>query len=279
MALTDAGRQLTEEHRLAQLAVGANAAIISSAMWSRLDPYDLDRSRGDWLAASLAASRRQFNQSSSVAESYVSAYQAVELPGSDEVTVVPRFSADRVARDLDLAGPQYIKSLIRDEGMSPERAHEHAQTRMMGISRKHSMGGGRGLIDGTTAADQRAVGYRRVTGVDPCTFCGMLASRGATFGSQRAHSVYGSGQTALVRSGDGLRYHLHCNCTSEIVYGEWTPNEREQVYVDSYERAAQQVDAEKLPRTQDNVLSIMRRDEHAGFRDSPQRRNQPPEAD
>lgn len=278
MALTDTGKQLTEEHRLAQLAIGANAAIASTSLWSMLNPDDIDGTRDAWLASSLIAAQLQFGQSSSVAESYVSAYQAVELPGSGEVVVRPHFRPERVRRDLDLAGPQYIKSLIR-EGRDPRQAHEDAQSRMTGIARKHSMDGGRGLIDGTTAADQRAVGYRRVTGLDPCTFCGMLASRGAVFNSQRAHSIYGSEQTALISSSSGLQYHLHCNCTAEIVYESWQPNEREQVYVDAYERAAQQADAADLPRTQDNILANMRRDEQAGFRDSPQRRNQSPEAD
>lgn len=271
MALTDEGRRLTDEHRLAQLAIGGNAAVVSTALWSMLDPTDLDRSRAAWIAASVESARMTFNQSSSVAESYVSSYQAVELPGSSEVVVVPRFNADKVARDLDLAGPQYIKALTR-EGMSPEQAHQYAQTRMLGIGRKHANDGGRSLIEQTTKEDQRSIGYRRVTGPDPCTFCGMLASRGAFFGSQRSSSIYQSQDTALVRSSDGAKYHLHCQCSTEIVYGDWQPSPQEQVYVDSYERAAEALDAQGLPRNQENVLSLMRADETAGFRDSRVRR-------
>lgn len=277
MALTDAGRQLTEEHRLAQLAIAANAAIVSDALWSMLDPYDLDGSRNEWLATSILASKMHFDQSASVAESYVSAYQAVEVPGTGEVVVMPRFSADKIGKDLDLAGPQYIKSLIR-EGRAPEDAHSVAHSRLTGVARKHSMDGGRGLIDGTTAQDRRAIGYRRVTDSDPCSFCAMLASRGAYFGSQRAHSVYSSADTALVRSGDGLRYHLHCACTAEIVYENWIPNEREQVYVDAYERAVAQLDAAGEPRSQGGVLSLMRADNEANFRDNLERRRKSPDS-
>lgn len=278
MALTDAGRRLTEEHRLAQLAVGANAAIISDSLWEMLDPFDLDRSRGAWLTASLAAARLNFNQSSDIASTYVSSYQAVEVPGGNEVVLQPRFNPQKVARDLDLAGPQYIKSLVRD-GMSPEQARMAAQSRMMGVSRKHSMGGGRELIDATTGQDRRAIGYRRVTDGDPCTFCALLASRGAHFGSQRAHSVYSSEQTALVQASDGGKYHLHCGCTTEIVYGHWEPSQSEQGYIGAYERAVTQLDAENLPRNQTNVLSLMRADDQAGFRDNPTRRRNSPESD
>lgn len=273
MALTDAGRRLTDEHRLAQLSIGANAAIISGALWSMLDPYDLDRSRGNWLEASLRAARMQFNQSSSVADSYVTSYQAVEALDGSGIVVQPRFDPARIGRDLDLAGPQYIKALI-GQGYDPESAHAYAMSRMQGISQKHAMSGGRGLIENSNNQDRRAIGYRRVTGPDPCTFCSMLASRGAHFGAQKAHSVYRSEETALISSADGGKYHIHCQCTAEIVYGHWEPTEREQIYVDAYERAVIQLDQQGLPRTQTSVLSLMRQDEEANFRDSRIRRNQ-----
>ncbi len=279
MALTDEGRRLTEEHRLAQLAVGANAAIISESLWDMLDPYDLDGSRQAWIASSLIAAQLQFGQSTSLAETYVSSYQAVELPGANEIVIRPYFRPERVAEDLDLAGPQYIKALVRDQGLTPEQAHSAARSRMVGVSRKHAMSGGRGLIENTNNQDRRAIGYRRVTDGDPCTFCAMLASRGAHFGTQRAHSVYRSERTALVRSSDGGKFHLHCACATEIVYGHWEPNEREQVYVDAYERAARQLDQSGKPRTQSEVLSLMRADDQANFRDGLTRRRNSPESD
>lgn len=278
MALTDAGRQLTEEHRLAQLAIGANAAILSGELWDMLDPNDLDGTRRAWVASSVIAAQLQFGQSRSLAETYVSSYQAMEAPSGDSVLVVPSFDPGKVSKDLDLAGPQYIKSLIR-EGQSPQQAHLNAQTRMAGVTRKHAMDGGRGLIDSTTAQDRRAIGYRRVTDGDPCTFCAMLASRGAYFGTQRSHSLYTSETTALLRESDGLKYHLHCGCTAEIVYDSWQPTQAEQVYVDAYERAIGTLDGSGRSRTQSNVLSLMRADERANFRDGHHRRRNSPETD
>lgn len=279
MALTEAGRRLTEEHRLAQLSIGGNAAVVSTALWSMLDPDDLDLSRPAWIAASVRAAELQFAQSADVARSYVTSYQAVEVPGLDEVVVVPSFNARRVAHDLDLAGPQYIKSLVRDQGLDPYEAHQAAQSRLMGIGRKHAADGGRSLIEQTTGQDQRSIGYRRVTGPDPCTFCAMVASRGASFGSQRSNSIFSNQETALISERTGKQYHLHCMCTSEIVYGEWIPTPEEQVYVDSYERAALEIDAQNLPRNQENVLSLMRADDDAAFRDSRIRRRNSPDPD
>lgn len=278
MALTEIGRELTEEHRLAQLSIGAAGALNSDALWRLLDPNDIDGSRARWVAASVHAAELTFPMSVEAAELYVTSYQAVEVPGSDRVVLQPRFDSRKVARDLDLAGPQYVKSLI-GKGHSPDEAHDHAHSRILGLGRKHALDGGRGLIEATTSQDQRSIGYRRVTGPDPCTFCAMLASRGAQFGGQRSQSIYGTGGSALVRSSDGLRYHLHCNCTAEIVYGEWQPTEQEQTYVDSYERAARAVDEQNLPRTQDNILHRMRADDQAGFRDNLTRRRKDSLAD
>lgn len=278
MALTEEGRRLTEEHRLAQLAIGARAALNSEALWQLLDPLDIDGSRARWVAASTHAAELTFNTSVTAASLYVTSYQAVEVPGSDRVVLQPRFDKRRVARDLDLAGPQYVKSLI-GRGYSPHEAKQYAHSRILGVGRKHAMDGGRGLIDSTASNDRRSIGYRRVTGPDPCTFCAMLASRGAVFGSQRQHSVYSSEETALLRASDGQKYHLHCNCSAEIVYGDWVPTPEEQRYVDAYERAAAAADAQNLPRTQENILHQMRADDQAGFRDNLTRRRKTPLVD
>ena len=278
MALTELGRELTEEHRLAQLSIGASGALNSEALWQLLDPHDIEGSRARWVAASTKAAEITFATSVQAASLYVSNYQAVEVPGSDRVVLQPKFDRRKVANDLDLAGPQYVKSLI-GKGYSPTEAHRYAHSRILGLGRKHAMDGGRGLIDATSSQDRRSIGYRRVTGPDPCTFCAMLASRGAMFGSQRQHSVYRSEETALIRSYDGKKYHLHCNCTAEIVYGDWQPTGREQEYVDAYERAARAVDSQKLPRTQENILHLMRADDKAGFRDNLTRRRKTPLVD
>jgi hypothetical protein len=86
----------------------------------------------------------------------------------------------------------------------------------------------------------------------------MLASRGP---------VYGSRSLAMEIQGGGLRYHGHCGCTSELVYGEWKPNESEQWYIDEYYKAAAETDEMNLPRTEENVLWRMR--ENGAFSDSP----------
>lgn len=124
------------------------------------------------------------------------------------------------------------------------------------------MSGGRMMIDATAKADTRAIGWRRVSDGNPCTFCAMLCSRGPIYASQeRAETVGGS----------GLQYHGHCGCTAEILYSEWIPNEAERGYIEDYEKAAREAKADGQQRTQDTVLWRMR--QNSVYRDSPLSRN------
>ena len=124
------------------------------------------------------------------------------------------------------------------------------------------MMGGRQLIDETTGADQRAVGWRRVSDGDPCSFCGMLCSRGPVY-----RSADRAGDPV---AGSGTKFHGSCGCTAEIVYGDWQPSEAEQHFIDLYEAAAQEATSVDGVRTQDTVLWRMRRD--GDLRDSASRR-------
>ncbi|WP_095615352.1 hypothetical protein [Bifidobacterium criceti] len=63
------------------------------------------------------------------------------------------------------------------------------------------------------------------------------------------------------------KYHAHCGCAVEVVYGDRQPAEREQQWIDDCYRAA-----ERFPngeKTWQNILPIMR--ENGRCRDSPTR--------
>jgi hypothetical protein len=261
MALTVEGRKLTEAHRKGQLAVAARAAIATQALWDRLDVSDLDRSTPAWLNANVAAARRFQKESNDLAARYMPMYRDAELGDAAGPIVSAGFNTAATRQALLLAGPVRVKLLVKG-GSSADAAYAGALRKFTGIMRRQVLSGGRELIDKTTGADQQAVGWRRVTDGNPCAFCAMLASRGPVYRSQdRARAIAGS----------GLRYHGHCGCTAEIVYGDWQPSEREQAYIDAYEKAAAEANEAGQPRTQDTVLWRMR---DAGvFRDSPLTRN------
>lgn len=260
MALTVEGRALTEAHRKAQLAIAAHAAATSQILWKRLRVSDLDGSAPAWMAAQLALMSRSYAQSESLAESYISEYRDAENAVDAPIVGVP-YASGVMAQSMLLAGPSRVKLLI-GRGESADGAHAKAFTKFSGIVRRQVMSGGRMMINETTRRDQSAIGWRRVTDGNPCTFCAMLAARGP---------VYASKERADTVGGSGLRYHGHCGCTAEIIYGDWQPSEREQLYIDEYEKAAKQANAAGESRTQDTVLWRMR--ENGIFRDSPLSRN------
>jgi len=65
----------------------------------------------------------------------------------------------------------------------------------------------------------------QVTDTSPCAFCAMLATRGPAYISPR-------------NAGEGRRFHAHCGCTVEEVFGSWEPDEREQRMIDLYQQSA-----------------------------------------
>lgn len=180
MALTDEGRALTESHRLAQIAIAARAESLGRILWPRLQVSNLDDPA--WLGANVEAARRFFNQSVSLASEYVSEYRGVEL-GSDAGPIVgPEFDTATQRQALLLAGPVRVKMLVGG-GMTGTAARAAARAKYGGILRRQVLSGGRMMINETTAADTRAIGWRRVSDGNPCAFCAMLVTRGPVYSS------------------------------------------------------------------------------------------------
>lgn len=200
-------------------------------------------------------------ESTALAAAYVPEYRVAELGSAAGSLVEPEFETAAMRSTLLLAGPVRVKALIKS-GTRSGSAYSGALTKYSGMMRRQVLSGGRMMIHETTRADKNAVGWRRVTDGDPCTFCAMLASRGPVYGSQRNASAI---------AGSGLRYHGDCGCTAEIVYGEWQPSEPEQRYIEEYDKAAQEAEDAGLPRVQETVLYRMRN--NGVFRDSPLSRN------
>jgi hypothetical protein len=164
---------------------------------------------------------------------------------------------------LLLAGPIRIKQLIK-AGVAGDAAFTAARNGFLGIMRREVMMGGRKTVDLTTDQDQKAIGWRRVSDGNPCSFCALLCSRGPVY---RSKGYAGADPTQGLR----MKFHAHCGCSAEIVYGSWEPNDQEQGYVDSYKSAVSSVNADGDKRTAKNILSKMR--ENGSFRDSPSVRN------
>lgn len=262
MALTAEGRSLTASNQRQQLAIASRAVDASKPIWQRVLS-----SQSVWLAAQLEILRRFHAESQSVEAAYLESYQRVEGVRPSGIERVP-FPVQEMSAVMLINGPYSVKNFI-GKGVSADAAIGKNFNKFSGMVRRQVLSGGRMMVDATTDGDSRAVGWRRVTDGNPCTFCAMLASRGPVYVSK--DSTDGS-VMRMSRSGDmKLLYHGHCGCTGEIIYGDWQPSEREQLYIDEYEKAAKQADKAGESRTQDTVLWRMR--ENGIFRDSPLSRN------
>ena len=93
-----------------------------------------------------------------------------------------------------------------------------------GAADREVLRGGREMVQQSTRRDSRVTGWARVTDIDPCAFCAMLASRGAVYTSRDVAGLVGGDASDL----DALtKYHDMCHCQIVPVYAGsgWTPDE------------------------------------------------------
>lgn len=270
MARTVEGRQLTAANGILQQRLAAQAAEVAFVLWDELDPSRLDASGTRWLAANTALAAEFSAQSAATTSTYIGQYRAAEgVAASAGPIIRPSFDAALTSQILLVAGPLRVKNLV-GSGMTGSAALAAARSGYAGMLRRQVMMGGRQTVDLTAAQDDQAIGWRRVTDGSPCAFCAMLCSRGPVY---RSRARAGDDPVA----GNGMKFHSHCGCHAELVYGSWEPSESEQGYIDTYNRAAQQATAAGYSRTQDSVLPRMRAD--GDFRDSPSVRNKTTQPD
>ncbi len=124
------------------------------------------------------------------------------------------------------------------------------------------LNGGRDTMEWSTAASHTT--WRRVTDVNPCEFCIMLATK----------SDYSSRESALVVTGNhyrkrsshrrrtprqpGSRYHDHCGCTAVEVIGPWEQTDAERSHEELYRSAVRLVGDRGEQAMTTAVLSAMR---------------------
>ncbi len=258
MADTQAGRVLTDRHRRRQVRQAITADSEIRRAWRLLDPSDINGTRLAWQQRMLGIVQRYYGMSQTEAITYLSAYRLAEIGTTAGTIVAPSLDLTATAGVLDATGPQALKRQI-GKGVAERSAYLRVRDSIVNETHKMILAGGRSALRSTGKADQRAVGYRRVSDGDPCTFCAMLVSRGPAYTSE---------VRALGMTDDP--YHPHCGCTVEIVYSDWVPTEQEQGWVDDYYSAAQSATAAGEKRTAKTVLWRMR--EQGTFRDSPARR-------
>ncbi len=255
MAVTAETRRLTDEHRRAQIARARQVDAKVEQLWSR---YQADQiTAGQWERAMMIVAHSGYQSSRDLAAQYVDMYRIAAI----------REAAGKMARpelDMLIAG-RIIHSISPADALAANFSAALAETR------KLAMRGGRDMVASAALQDRRAVGWRRITDGDPCTFCAMNVGRGAVYKSANTAGAYANRR--FVGPGQ-YKFHNHCGCSIEVLYDDWQPTDAELGWVRQYTAAADQAEAEGLTRDADHVLPIMRA--NGDFRDSPARRNKQP---
>lgn len=201
MALSTAGRELTEQHRRRQIALRALTVRQLLELWPAFDPTDVDRSwriLGPALATLVDARHRD---SSALATAYYTAFRTAEgVPGSAAPRPAAPVDRNRLSVALRVTGPVGYSTALRYA--PPQEAARTTLVKVTGAVTRLTLDGGRQALLRSVQHDRRAVGWRRVTSASPCSFCSMLASRGAVYGEASVD----------------FQAHDHCACTGEPVW-------------------------------------------------------------
>ena len=245
MAHTAQGRQATESHRKAQVALTAYVVSqVREVFRAEVDAGDISGTFARFVKRILPVILRSRRVSTQLSRDYLKQFRAVELhagtrhkrlhPPKDDslsvpVSVLKRVLANpwplidpepnlpdaaEITEQLYLSGPAVAKQRIK-RGKTPEDALKVAETRVATTATRLTGDGGRAVIEDEVAHQKNgAIGYCRVPDADPCPFCAMLASRGPVYKSNAFED------SNDIFTGDGrFKVHNGCDCTMEPVYG------------------------------------------------------------
>lgn len=201
MARTDIGAALTREHRTRQLAVRAVALQEFGRIWPLWGTGDL-RTFDLLVEATIPLIDLRRATSAGLAADYYTAFRVAEgISGTASARIADVARRDQLVTSLYVTGKTQVQRSLRT-GMSPQAARQNTFVTMSGSVTRHILNGGRDTLILSAASDRKARGWQRITGGNACSFCSMLAGRGAVYSEDTAD----------------FQAHDHCSCSAEPVY-------------------------------------------------------------
>jgi hypothetical protein len=200
-----AARRLTDAHRVAQARIALDSVGKLTAVWNTLlKPSNLN-GYASYMTAMTHVVETGRQSSSQMAAAYYRAHRdLLDIEGDYDVILGEDAVVAAIQTSLLVMGPVRVKTLLGN-GDTIATAMAKALLASAGSVTRMIADGGRSTIRENVLADKQARGWQRITDGDPCSFCQMLADRGA---------VYKDEDTA----GGNDPYHDHCLCTVEPVY-------------------------------------------------------------
>jgi hypothetical protein len=179
---------LAEGFRRAELTVRADFYRHMVALWplatAAIRDNDGDK-LGDWLRLAILLVQRFRDQSATLAQQYVLRARLLDVGDVGPSVSIGDMPDEQIVRTLLATGPGVIADGPR-LGKSQPQAERDALAQTLAASGQLVLDGGHDVVERHVEADDAAVGWMRVTDGDPCSFCAMLASRGAVYSTREA---------------------------------------------------------------------------------------------
>jgi len=196
-------QQQATDFRNAEALFAAQAVLDILALWGTLNLADILAS---WPAVKVglaALIRARFAMSVAAAEAYYrQARLAAGITASFSFPPVPPPDEELIGITLDSTGPYGLLGRLKAAQPLP-LANQNTGVILSGAAQRLITNGARQAVLRAVGADDKAVAWMRVTAANPCAFCAMLASRGASYRTQQSA---------------GFKAHNHCRCTAMPVF-------------------------------------------------------------
>lgn len=246
------------QHRWDQDAVAADLVRKMYPLWSLQDFNDLDRTTPLWLSAVVPEVKTAYLQSQRLTAIYANDVRMASLPDEEPLamhipdaqvpdnvvhvnfdrSLIPDVAADpelQPAIDFDefpTADATVSLTITGNYGIKAQMPGpeddlmQNARSNSAGAGVRHAMNGGRNAVNNVMRLDRRVIGYARVTDVNPCYYCALLASRGAVYGkgsftdANNRFTPNPDGPKGLPAGWIPARTHDHCRCSLRPVYAK-----------------------------------------------------------
>lgn len=194
--------------QLAQAALAANLAETLPTAWESLDLAQLEQTLPDFIQQVQALVTHYGKASAAMAiRSYAADRLAAKVTGKYTIRPAAPAPFDQVDSGVRWA----TKGLW---SASPDV--EAAKTKVSGVAQRDVLDNGRNTLLDAIHADKKAKGWARVPEAGACSFCLLLATRGAVY---REHSFTNAN---FKFTGPGaFKTHDHCRCSLEPIFGHY----------------------------------------------------------
>ena len=168
--------------------------------------------------AALIRDRRQ--QSADLAARYYPRLRAAAGVHSPFNAAPPLGLVDeRLMTNIDVTGIGMYQRALK-AGVSDSQAVDRAGVTLSGTASRLALEGGRSVVAETVQDDADAIGWMRVTDADPCSWCSMLASRGAVY---KSAATAGRAKNSQFVGEGQFKWHDHCGCSAAPVWSHDDP--------------------------------------------------------